>query len=200
MEGRARRRAKGYSWTRDCTLITKKEYNAKYYRDHKEEKAKYRAIYYQEHKEKAAIYYQEHKEERTIYLQKNMKEMAKYQVIYQREHKEENNKRRTERRKNDIQFRMACNLRSRMVRVAKNKCKSGSAIRDLGCSIGQFRLYIENQFELGMTWDNYGEWHLDHIQPLSSFNLEDRSEFITASNWLNYQPLWGKDNISKGNR
>ena len=104
------------------------------------------------------------------------------------------------RRQEDVNFRVASNIRSRVHDAILSKNKVGSAVKDLGCSIGQFRLYIENQFVDGMSWDNYGEWHLDHVMPLSSFNLEDRSEFLTACNWLNYQPLWATDNLRKGNR
>jgi len=49
-----------------------------------------------------------------------------------------------------------------------------------------------------MSWDNYGEWHLDHVQPLSSFDLTDRVDFLEACNWLNIQPLWAEDNLKKG--
>jgi hypothetical protein len=49
-----------------------------------------------------------------------------------------------------------------------------------------------------MTWDNYGEWHIDHIIPLSSAKTE--SELIDLFNYKNTQPLWAKDNLSKGNR
>ena len=102
--------------------------------------------------------------------------------------------------KKDVQYKLSVYLRSRINSAVKNRQKVGSAVTDLGCSINQFRLYIENQFERGMSWDNYGEWHLDHIQSLSSFDLTDRPEFLVACNWLNYQPLWARDNLSKGNR
>ncbi len=51
-----------------------------------------------------------------------------------------------------------------------------------------------------MSWDNYGEWHLDHIRPLSSFDIADRAQFLIAAHYTNYQPLWAADNISKGSR
>jgi hypothetical protein len=61
-----------------------------------------------------------------------------------------------------------------------------------------FKLHIEQQFVDGMTWDNWGEWHLDHIRPLASFNLVDRDQFLTACHYSNYQPLWATDNLIKG--
>jgi hypothetical protein len=51
-----------------------------------------------------------------------------------------------------------------------------------------------------MTWDNYGKygWHLDHIKPCSSFNLKDPEQQLQCFHWSNQQPLWAKDNLSKG--
>lgn len=52
-----------------------------------------------------------------------------------------------------------------------------------------------------MTWENYGsEWHIDHVIPLSHFDLTDRMEFLEACNWLNLRSLWTKENLSRGNR
>ena len=104
------------------------------------------------------------------------------------------------RRKRDVRFRLAKNLRQRLWQAIKGKYKAGSAVTDLGCSIGQFKLYIENQFSKDMSWDNYGDWHLDHIMPLASFDLTDRGEFQTAAYYTNFQPLWANDNLRKGSR
>jgi len=82
----------------------------------------------------------------------------------------------------------------------KNNQKSGSAVVDLGCTIEELRIYLESKFQVGMTWDNYGEWHIDHIIPLSKFNLEDREEFLKACNYENLQPLWAEANLKKSNK
>lgn len=100
-------------------------------------------------------------------------------------------------RREDINWRLKENMRSRIYSATKRDYKSGSAVDDLGCSIEEFKLYIENQFEEGMSWDNYGEWHLDHVMPLDRFDLSNEMEFKEASNYLNYQPLWAEDNLSK---
>ena len=52
----------------------------------------------------------------------------------------------------------------------------------------------------GMTWENYGEWHLDHMRPCASFNLEDPEEQKKCFHWTNLQPLWAKDNLAKSDR
>lgn len=91
-------------------------------------------------------------------------------------------------------------LRSRLHTAIKNKQKSGSAVKDLGCSIEELKKHLENQFKEGMTWENWGEWHIDHIKPLNKFNLEDRNELLKAVHYTNLQPLWAKDNLLKGGK
>ena len=68
----------------------------------------------------------------------------------------------------------------------------------VGCSVEFLRRYIEAKFEAGMTWDNYGEWHVDHIRPCASFDLSDKEQVIQCFNWRNLQPMWASENISKG--
>jgi hypothetical protein len=93
-------------------------------------------------------------------------------------------------------------LRDRVRKVLKRGkgVRAGSAIRDLGCSLVCFKAFIEGQFDPGMSWENYGRWHLDHVKPLAIFDLSDRSQFLDAVHWTNYQPLWAKDNLRKGAR
>jgi len=100
----------------------------------------------------------------------------------------------------DIEKRLAHSLRTRMRKICKNKVKTGSAVKDLGCSVSEFKLYLEKLFKPGMTWENYGEWHIDHISPLSRFKLENREQFLKAAHYTNLQPLWALDNLKKGNR
>jgi len=119
---------------------------------------------------------------------KHRKEISKRQL-----------KRNTERRKTDIQFRLAGNLRSRLNEGLKKNFKTGSAVRDLGCSMGEFKVYVEKRWLAGMSWDNYGPngWHLDHITPLASFDLQDPNQLRKACYYTNYQPLWAEDNRKK---
>jgi hypothetical protein len=102
------------------------------------------------------------------------------------------------KRETDLNFKIAENLRSRMNQAIKGRYKTGSAVRDLGCTIQKFQGYISQMFQDGMTWYNHGEWHLDHIKPLASFDLTDREQFLEACHYMNYQPLWAKDNLEKG--
>jgi hypothetical protein len=102
----------------------------------------------------------------------------------------------TNRRFVDPSFKLANNLRVRLNKAVQRN--SGiSAVKDLGCSIEYFKKYLESKFELGMSWDNYGEWHIDHIKPLVRFNLLDSNELSAACHYSNLQPLWAKPNLSK---
>ncbi len=90
------------------------------------------------------------------------------------------------RRKNDVQS----------YRYLKRMQASG--VRDLGCSIQQFKEYIEAQFSSGMSWDNHGKvWQLDHVVPLASFDLTDREQLLKACHFSNFQPLLKSDHHLK---
>lgn len=68
----------------------------------------------------------------------------------------------------------------------------------LGCSYETFKKFIENKFQEGMTWENKGTWHLDHIIPISS--AKNEKEVYELNNYTNFQPLWKKDNLAKSNK
>lgn len=106
----------------------------------------------------------------------------------------------TRRLKTDLNFKLRVYLRNRIYLALKGKWKSVSAVKNLGCSIEELRKHIESKFKTGMTWDNWGEWHLDHIRPLSSFKLQNEEDQKLAVHFTNLQPLWARDNILKGNK
>ena len=132
----------------------------------------------------------------------NKKRKQIYDVQYREVNREKINKRVFEKLKNCPEAKLRKNLRNRLIQAIKQGRKKGSAVKDLGCSIEFFKKYIESKFSPGMTWDNWGRagWHLDHIIPLSSFNLSNRKDFLVAVNYKNIQPLWSLDNIKKGNK
>jgi len=137
------------------------------------------------------------------------KENPQYYTNYYKENKErlykigyENEKYKI---KTDINFKLRKRLRARLFGAIKDNYKSGSAVRDLGCTIDELKIYLSiffyNNPETNdpMTWDNYGYygWHIDHIKPLVSFNLQNREELLKAVHFTNLQPLWKKDNFDK---
>jgi hypothetical protein len=62
--------------------------------------------------------------------------------------------------------------------------------------------HLEKQFTSEMTWDNYGQWHVDHILPITSFNIIEMGddEFMKCWGLNNLQPMWGVENIKKSNK
>jgi hypothetical protein len=125
------------------------------------------------------------------YFQKNK------EVIYK-----QRNSRNRERRKTDRAYCIKSNLRRRLNRYVSGENKPSSAIEELGCSIDFLMKHLESQFTEGMTWDNRGlkGWHVDHIAPLASFDLEDKAQFNKACHYTNLQPLWAIDNLKKGSK
>ncbi len=103
------------------------------------------------------------------------------------------------RSKEDINFKLANNLRVLVRSGIKRRGgkKSRKTIELLGCSIGLCRKYIEDQFETGMKWSNHGEWEIDHVKPISSFDLTKKSQQLICFNYKNLQPLWKQENNSK---
>lgn len=107
---------------------------------------------------------------------------------------------RVRRIETDPIYKVPMILRSRLNSALKSNSKSLKTLEYLGCSIDEFKKYFESKFSKGMSWDNHGEWHIDHIIPLSSFNLACEDEIRRACNYLNLQPLWAADNYKKSNK
>ena len=84
--------------------------------------------------------------------------------------------------------------------VAQYTVKSDKTLELLGASVTFVKKYLESLFQPGMSWDNYGEWHVDHIIPCASFDLNDPEQQKKCFHYTNLQPLWAADNIAKGAR
>lgn len=169
---------------------------------HKEKRNAYSKQYYpewiKENKElKSQLdkeYYEKNKEQIKAKRMKRYYDMDDKSLI-----REYARKYQFDRNKADINFRLAGNMRSRLYKAIRGNFKGGSAVRDLGMKIPQFKDYIALKFKEGMTWDNYGSvWHLDHIIPLISFDLSIREELLKGAHYTNYQPLFGEENVKKG--
>lgn len=103
------------------------------------------------------------------------------------------------RRRNQPAVRLISNLRVRLWHALKrtNARRSNRTLALVGCSVAFLRTHLESQFKVGMSWDNYGEWHVDHIRPCASFNLSDPIQQRICFHYSNLQPLWEQENHIK---
>ena len=101
------------------------------------------------------------------------------------------------RRKVDPTFRMIHNLRSGLRHAMKGTHKPKKTMELLGCTLEHLEYHLSAQFTEGMTLENYGKWHIDHIQPTSSFDHSDPEQVAICWHYTNFQPLWAEDNIRK---
>ena len=130
------------------------------------------------------VYYENNKENIKAYCNSREKERAAYK----------------RRRGKDPTRRAIRNMRVYMYQILKGTCKCASQLELLGCTREQYRSHMEAQFTDGMSWDNYGEWHQDHIIPVSSFDNKDLEQQKVCWHYTNFQPLWAKDNLKKHNK
>ena len=109
-------------------------------------------------------------------------------------------KRRKKLRKNNINIKIGNSARDILRRCLKyfGIKKNQKTFEVLGYDNFKLKQRIECQFKDGMSWENYGEWHIDHKKPISKFNKNTELRIINSLS--NLQPLWAKDNLSKGNK
>ena len=135
----------------------------------------------------------QHKKMRVVWNKKNQK---KHRIKY--------NASAMKRYHNNLQIKLKVNLRNRLGSIlrAKNVKKTNSALKLVGCDIEFLKKYLESKFKDGMTWDNWSKhgWHIDHIIPLDSFDLNNLEEQKKSMHYTNLQPLWSKENLKKGNK
>ena len=145
------------------------------------------------HKNSYSIQKQANKEHIKQYRQANRERTKQWHQA----NKEKRNKQDRKRRANDPVFRMIGSLRSGLSRAMNGTSKHAPTLELLGCTPEHFRFHLEQQFTDGMTWSNYGEWHMDHIIPCASFDQKDPEQQRICWHYTNYQPLWAEDNLRK---
>lgn len=97
-------------------------------------------------------------------------------------------------------IRLLCASRIREMLKIQNVNKTQKTVELIGCSIQELKTHFESLFIKGMTWENQGEWHIDHKKPCSLFNLTDLDQQKICFHYTNLQPLWALDNIKKSNK
>jgi hypothetical protein len=136
-----------------------------------------------------------------IWYRKNKRKLNKRRREARRKNKENINARQREKMRSDIQHRLRYLLRGRLtdaLKRAKSR-KYNKAIELLGCTILEFKQYIEQQWTDGMNWDNHSllGWHIDHIRPCNTFDLTDPEQQRICFHYSNLRPLWYSDNLSR---
>jgi len=167
------------------------KYRRKYYLKHKKEIGKERKEYYRLNKEPI-------RNRQKIRYQENKIKILKKAKSYYQKHKNERNKYRKNKFRSNINFKIRCYLSTRIVLALKGKPKLSTTMKLVGCSIEKLKKHLERRFTKGMNWTNYGKWHVDHIKPCASFDLSKPSQQRKCFHYTNLQPLWAKENLSKG--
>lgn len=193
-------------------LQKRREYSKNWWKNHKgiyKEKEKERYIKNREQILKNnRKKYIKNKEYFKQYFQKNKDKNKEYRHLKNKEWMKKNrsyiNQQINNKYINNIQFksRMILGSRIRIALKKQNSKKQEKTIILIGCTHKQFQEHIEKQFKEGMNWNNWTlhGWHIDHIKPLSSFDLKQKEEQLKACHYTNLQPLWCYDNLSKGGK
>jgi hypothetical protein len=146
---------------------------------------------------KSKVWYEQNKEHRKEY----MKEYRKKNIDKIRETKRNYEK---TRKTNDPLYKLINNFRTAIYQVLKerNIQKNGHYFDILKYTPEQLIEHLEIKFTGNITWDNYGQWHVDHIIPISSFDIKEIGDKEFNKCWAleNLQPLWGDENIRKSNK
>jgi hypothetical protein len=136
-------------------------------------------------------------EKRNTPQHKRMK--AKYYMQNRDRLTSVNTKRQRERYNEDPQYKLAVAARNMLKRVLRkgNKPKHGGSYEILGYSHNELMNHLESQFTEGMSWDNYGDWHIDHIIPVSWFIKMGETSPSVINDLSNLRPMWAEDNLKK---
>ncbi len=105
-----------------------------------------------------------------------------------------------EQYQSNVFYKLSIFIRNSLNRSIKNKRinKNNKSFQYIGCSLEKLKYHIESQFLEGMTWDNHGDWHIDHISPLASAKTEE--DIFKLNHYTNLQPLWEKENLQKSSK
>ncbi len=184
-EKKKEREKKRYLDNKEKILTSRKEY----YLDNRDTLIENSKDYYNNNKEKVLTYKKE-------YRKLNISKIKKYRLS----HKVYLNKYYSDRYRNDNLYRLGCSVRS-LIRISFDRtgyCKKTKTENILGCTIEEFKLYLESKFEPWMNWNNYGNWNgepnelnvawdIDHIIPVSTAKNEE--DIIKLNHYSNLCPL-----------
>lgn len=157
--------------------------------------------------------YEKHMERNRKWMRDKMRERRTDKVIGEIVRAKASAYRKTERGKQSVReyqqryraknknARIAENIRSRIYTAMFNNNCLPAAERFLGCTIPEYKAYLESKFLEGMSWSNrghgIGKWCIDHVRPVSFYDLTDPEQLKQCFHYLNTQPIWFRENIAK---
>ncbi len=162
------------------TSKRKRVHSKEYHENNKEKINEYHKKYYKENKK-------EHRERTKKYEYLNRDKNNKY-------HREYSNK----KFKTDLNFKLKCILRSRLWKALNGNPKASTTLKLLGCLIGEFKSYVEEQFLPEMNWENIGiVWELDHKRACSKFDLTNLEQQKQCFHYMNFEPIFKTTKIAE---
>lgn len=183
-----------------------KQWFRKWYHQNKEAYLKKKKDYKNSDKNKTSLrqkkWVSKNKEKLRLCRERNKEKYSARERNWRLRNQERIRNRRRERRRNDVNYVIILRLRARLSRAVRQykTHKSASTKELLGCSCEYLRGHIESLFKPGMSWENRSEWHIDHKRPVASYDLTDPLQQRECFHYANLQPLWKKENMSKGSR
>lgn len=178
----------------ECKKCTSKRTN-EFRKAHPERSNKYSKKYRQTHPEKRREtchnYNTKHSDQRREYVQMWRKLNPEKNRLW---HRAWYNKTRS----TNSAYKIEDALRARICKAVRGKLKTDNTFNLVGCNTHELINYLSLLFSDGMSWDNYGEWHIDHIIPCAAFDLSNPTEQKQCFHYTNLQPLWAYENKSKG--
>lgn len=181
----------GHAYCRAC----KKDYMSAYWLAHPEERRLSRKVWRKRSRQKSPEKWAaEKKRRRDVDLELSRKK----EKIYRDSNPEIHRLAMRRYFQNSPTRRITERIRNRVYQALFGTSKSARTLELLGCSIDELKSWLSGWFQPGMSWENHGDWHIDHRRPCASFNLADPEQQKRCFHYLNLQPLWAKDNLSKG--
>ena len=156
-----------------------------------------RAVYARQYAEANAEHLKAKRAAKAAKLTQEEKQIkSEYQKQWILDNPDYHNKKQKQRRKaNPWEARLRDSVRYALGRQQIIKSKRTEEL--LGCTIEEAKAHLASLFTDGMSWDNHGEWHIDHIRPCASFDLTDPEQQKQCCHYTNLQPLWAADNLAK---
>jgi len=185
-----------YLKNRENNILRMREYKKnnsqkikEYYRENTEKYKQYRDSKKEETKEYMKSYYQNNLEKRKEYLHQNKLSINSKRNFFEKKKRE----------KDPIhKLKVYVRNRIRFYLSKKSFTKKNRTFQIVGCSPRELKEYIEQNFINGMSWENQGKWHIDHIIPLASAKTEE--ELYKLCHFTNLQPMWASENIKKSSK